>query len=175
MRLDLTPYTRPLGRTPAMLRAVIEGQPNAWLDSHHAPGILSPREAVAHIVLCERGSWVVRAKQISEHGQVQPFAASLPMNEAELLATRSVDELLDEFEALREGRLGDLEALNLAPGDLEKEGSHQLFGTVTVGQLLATWVAHDLYHLGQIFKSYSALYVDEVGPWQHFLNLPHFN
>jgi hypothetical protein len=36
--------------------------------------------------------------------------------------------------------------------DLGRQGVHPTFGEVTL-QLLATWVVHDLNHLGQIVKT----------------------
>jgi hypothetical protein len=40
---------------------------------------------------------------------------------------------------------------------------------VTLGQLLATWVVHDLNHLGQIVKTMAKQYAQAVGPWSAFL------
>jgi hypothetical protein len=42
-------------------------------------------------------------------------------------------------------------------------------GEVTIGQLLATWVVHDLNHLGQIFKTMAKQYSQAVGPWRELL------
>ena len=42
---------------------------------------------------------------------------------------------------------------------------------VTLGQLLATWVAHDLNHLGQIARVMGKQYADAVGPWLAYLPL----
>jgi hypothetical protein len=40
---------------------------------------------------------------------------------------------------------------------------------VTLGQLLATWVAYDLNHLGQIVKTMAKQYTQALGPWSAFL------
>ena len=40
---------------------------------------------------------------------------------------------------------------------------------MTLRQLLATWVVHDLNHLGQIVKVMAKQYTDAVGPWRTFL------
>jgi hypothetical protein len=40
---------------------------------------------------------------------------------------------------------------------------------VTISQLLATWVVHDLNHVGQIVKTMAKQYADAVGPWREFL------
>jgi hypothetical protein len=175
MLLDLAPYVTPLSQTPSTLRAAIEGRPDSWLDSRHAEGVVSPREAVAHLVLRERESWVNRIRWVLESGESKPYAYVATATEQEVLAAHSVEELLNEFETLRAERIAELEALQLTVDDLQKPGLHKILGPFKLGQLLSTWVAHDLYHLGQIFKSYSSLYVDEVGPWQQFLNLPQFN
>jgi hypothetical protein len=53
--------------------------------------------------------------------------------------------------------------------DLGRRGLHPAFGEVTVGQLLATWVVHDLNHLGQIVKTMAKQYTQAVGPWRAFL------
>jgi hypothetical protein len=172
MLLDVREYTEPLSRTPAILRATVEGRPDAWLDSRHAEDVFSPREAVRHLAFCERESYITRARYILEPG------AAFPSTEAAdraFLKSLSVEEMVDDFEMHRMRSLTELAGLNLSESDLGKEWRDEELGTQTVGNLLATWVAHDLYHLGQIFKSYSALYVDEIGPYQMFLNLPHFN
>jgi hypothetical protein len=49
------------------------------------------------------------------------------------------------------------------------EGEHPSLGTVTLRNLLATWVAHDLSHLGQIARVMAKQYREEVGPWREYL------
>ena len=45
------------------------------------------------------------------------------------------------------------------------------FGVVTLGQLLATWTAHDLDHLAQISRVPARQYSEAVGPWQAYLRI----
>lgn len=175
MLLDVTSYTEPLSRTPALLRAVIESQPDAWLDSRHSAEAVSPRETVAHLILCDRLSWLPRAQRVLKPEQEVPRDPSADLEEGDLLAVSSVYDLLAEFEVLRQEKIRELMGMRLTAEDLEKQGEHPRFGTYSVGHLLAGWVAHDLYHLGQIFKAYSTPYIDQIGPWQVYLNLPQFN
>jgi hypothetical protein len=49
------------------------------------------------------------------------------------------------------------------------EGEHPELGPVTLRNLLATWVAHDLNHLGQIARVMAKQYRDAVGPWRQYL------
>jgi DinB superfamily len=80
----------------------------------------------------------------------------------------TVHRLVDRFASVRRS---NLEALNELVGvdDLDRRGVHPTFGEVTLDQLLATWVAHDLNHAGQIVKTMAKQYTDAVGPWRAFL------
>ena len=55
--------------------------------------------------------------------------------------------------------------------DLGLEGEHPEFGPVTLRQLLATWVAHDLAHLNQISRVMAKQYKEAVGPWRRYLRV----
>ena len=57
----------------------------------------------------------------------------------------------------------------MTPADHERRGQHPELGPVTLGQLLATWVAHDLNHLGQIARVMGRQYTGAVGPWLAYL------
>jgi hypothetical protein len=62
-----------------------------------------------------------------------------------------------------------LDELNLTPELLEKRGVHPELGGVTLSQLLASWVVHDLSHIGQIVRVMSKQYSEAVGPWKAYL------
>ena len=51
----------------------------------------------------------------------------------------------------------------------DRRGLHPELGEVTLAQLLATWVAHDLTHLGQIGAVLARRYREDVGPWRAYL------
>lgn len=42
---------------------------------------------------------------------------------------------------------------------------------MTLRELLATWVAHDLDHVMQIARVMARQYADEVGPWRAYLRV----
>jgi hypothetical protein len=77
-------------------------------------------------------------------------------------------DLLDRFATVRTSNLATLATLVKAD-DLGRRGVHPTFGEVTLGQLLATWVVHDLNHLGQIVRTMAKQYSQAVGPWSAFL------
>jgi hypothetical protein len=62
-----------------------------------------------------------------------------------------------------------LSAWQLTDTQLELTGEHPVFGVVTLRQLLACWVAHDLGHLAQIARVMAKQYREEVGPWRAYL------
>ena len=78
-----------------------------------------------------------------------------------------------EFRQLRTKNLSDLRALDLTPAQLLLTGEHPAFGSVTLEQLLATWVAHDLGHLAQITRVMAKQYREAVGPWEAYLPVLH--
>jgi len=82
-----------------------------------------------------------------------------------------MQELLDTFADWRQQSINRLHGLQLSETDLNKTGVPPDLGTVTLKQLLATWVTHDLNHLGQIAKVMARQYKVEVGPWREFLGI----
>ena len=82
---------------------------------------------------------------------------------------RSLADLLDEFAHLRAGNVATLAGWRLTEAQLALEGEHPAFGPVTLRQLLATWVAHDLAHLAQTARVMAKQYREAVGPWRAYL------
>ena len=61
--------------------------------------------------------------------------------------------------------------LRLTPAQLALEGTHPELGRVSLGQLLASWVVHDLGHLAQISRVLAKQYRDQVGAWRPYLTI----
>jgi len=59
----------------------------------------------------------------------------------------------------------------LRPEDFDRRGKHPSLGVVTLSQLLATWVTHDLTHLHQISRIMAHQYRETVGPWSRYLGV----
>jgi uncharacterized damage-inducible protein DinB len=78
----------------------------------------------------------------------------------------SLDQLLVAFEQERAKNLAALDKLHITPEMLALKGTHPTLGTVTLSNLLATWVAHDLNHIGQIVEVMARQYGEAVGPWR---------
>ncbi|HEX7140291.1 MAG TPA: hypothetical protein VF219_20745, partial [Vicinamibacterales bacterium] len=65
--------------------------------------------------------------------------------------------------------------MNLRSADFERHGRHPELGSVTLGQLLATWAAHDLSHIHQISRVMAHQYREAVGPWTDYLGVMRCN
>jgi hypothetical protein len=160
-----------LARTPAVLDALLRGLPEGWTNAHEGGETWSPFDVVGHLIHCERADWILRARIILEHGESRtfdPFDRFAQFKESE---GKTLDGMLDEFAALRAGCLRDLASMHLTDADLDRRGRHPAFGEVTLGQLLATWTAHDCGHISQIVRVMARQYTDAVGPWKQYLSI----
>lgn len=168
-RFDLAEAVPVLRRTPAVLRALLEGIPERWVRADEGPDTWTPFDVVGHLVHGERTDWIPRAEIILAHGASRPFDAFDRVAMFEASRGKSLGELLALFAELRAANLARLEGMRLAPADLARRGRHPELGTVTLGQHLATWVAHDLSHIAQIARVMGKQYREAVGPWWPYL------
>jgi len=169
--VDLQEAVAILERTPAALDAMLRGLPDGWIQAHEGGETWSPFDVIGHLIHGEQTDWLARVRIILEHGEARPFDKFDRLAQFADSPARSLDALLEEFAALRRANLRDLAALQLGPADLARTGTHPAFGRVTLGQLLATWVAHDLDHVVQISRVIARQYSDEVGPWRAYLRV----
>jgi DinB family protein len=170
MEFDLNQSYVVLERTPTVLRSMLAGLPDEWTKSNEGPETWSPFDVVGHLIDGERTDWIPRARLVlAESGATfEPFDrfAHLRTNSG-----RTLGDLLDTFAALRAVNLTILRGWDLTPDQLDLEAEHPELGRVTLRQLLATWVAHDLGHVGQIVRTMARQYTGEVGPWRAFLKV----
>lgn len=159
-----------LSRTPRVVRALLEGLPDAWTTPAYGPGTWSAKEIVAHLIFGERTDWIPRARVILQHGPARPFDPFDRAGHWDILA-KPLAELLTLFETERAASLSALRSLNLAEADLDRAGLHPALGPATLSNLLAAWVVHDLNHIAQICKAMAHQYKDAVGPWQAYLSI----
>jgi hypothetical protein len=158
-----------LARTPATLRALLDGVSPGWTEGLTRQGSWRAFDILGHLIQGELEDWMPRTRIILEHGESQPFEPFDRSGFERATAGRNVAQLLDDFEVARAESLRALDALQLDEAALDKTGTHPTFGAVTLRQMLATWVAHDLSHVGQVADSMARRYRDDVGPWRRFL------
>ncbi|MDE3200766.1 MAG: DinB family protein [Acidobacteriota bacterium] len=173
MNADLEQTLALLECGPATFNALLRTLPDAWTLATESDASWSPRYVVGHLVYCEHGNWLERMEWILEHGESKPFEPLNREGGRERLKTTPLPALLDEFAEVRANKLAKLRAINLQPADLERKGKHPAFRTVTLGQLLATWAAHDMTHLHQVSRILAKQYDEAVGPWKQYLGVLH--
>jgi hypothetical protein len=78
--VDLSPAdaVAVLERTPAALRGMLEGLPDAWLLASEGPDTFSPRDVIGHLIHGEETDWIPRMRIILEHGEAVPFTPFVP-------------------------------------------------------------------------------------------------
>lgn len=169
MEFDLEKGIAILERTPSVLRTMLEDLTPEWVDADEGPETWSPYVIMGHLIHGERADWIRRAGIILEQGanrRFEPFDRLAQFRESE---GKTLSDLLDEFMQLRDGNLAVLVGWHLTDAQLALEGEHPAFGTVTLRQLLSTWVAHDLGHIAQTARVMAKQYRDAVGPWRAYL------
>jgi len=171
MPIDLEEAIALLQRTPAVLDALLRNLPETWTLRNEGEKTWSAFDVVGHLIHGERTDWLPRAKRILEFGETKAFEPFDRFAQERESRGKSLGQLLEEFARLRAQNLKELRGLNLRPADLEKRGRHPALGVVTLGELLATWAAHDLTHLHQLSRILAYPYREAVGPWRKFLGV----
>jgi len=173
MQFNLPNTISLLSRTPVALNAFLRDLPEAWTSCNEGANTWSAFDIVGHLIHGERTDWMPRAKMILQFGETQSFVPFDRWAQDRESQGKSLAQLLDEFARLRSENLDELRAMNLQAADLDRRGRHPALGVVTLSQLLATWVAHDLTHLHQISRVMAHQYREAVGPWSAYLGVLH--
>jgi len=173
MSFDLANSIVLLERAPAVLEALLDGLPADWTAPNEGPDTWSPFDVVGHLVDGEETDWLPRARIILARGANRRFEPFDRFRHLRSNTGRSLTDLLARFAELRRRNLRELRGFNLGERQLGLTGEHPEFGTVTLAQLLATWVAHDLGHIAQIARVMAKQYKDAVGPWAAYLPVLH--
>ncbi len=169
MEFELSKAVEILERTPKAVRAMLEGLSDVWALEPNDPDSWSPFDVVGHFIHGEETDWIPRAKIILAQGENVRFVPFDRFAQFEKSKGRSLADLLDEFEELRDENLKTLEEMNLTVADLDLKGMHPELGEVNMRQLLATWVVHDLNHIRQIAVAMAKKYEGNVGVWKEYL------
>jgi hypothetical protein len=169
MNFDLDLSIEVLARTPATVQALLGGLAGPWVRGSEGPETFSPFDVVGHLIDGEETDWLSRARIILARGADPRFEPYDRFRHLKRNASHSMSALLTEFAELRAANLESLRSWQLTPADLDLPGVHPSLGRVTLRQLLAAWVVHDLGHVAQAARVMAKQYGDEVGPWVPFL------
>jgi len=158
-----------LERTPGALRALLQNVDPELAHGTEGPDTFSPFDNIGHLIDGEETDWMPRARIILAQGPSRRFESYDRFRHRARNTKRTLDSLLDEFARLRAENLRILESWHLTDAQLDLPGEHPSLGAVTLRQLLAAWVVHDLGHIAQVARVMAKQYRADVGPWVPFL------
>jgi hypothetical protein len=169
MDFNFTSAVAVLERTPQSMRALLAGLGPEWTEATEGPETWSPYVIVGHLIHGEHTDWITRAQIILRQGPDRRFTPYDRFAQFRESQGKSLADLLDEFGRSRAENLAILTGWQLTDAQLALEGEHPEFGRVTLRQLLATWVAHDLGHIAQTARVMAKQYREAIGPWRAYL------
>jgi len=170
MKFEINNAISILERTPGVIKTLLKDLPVEWTQENEGENTWSPFDVVGHLIHGEKTDWLIRAEIIlSETGE--KFEVFDRFAQFENSKGKSLNQLLNEFEQMRNENLDKLKAMDLSDSNLALEGIHPGLGRVNLKQLLSTWVSHDLSHISQITRVMAKQYKDEVGPWKEYMGI----
>ena len=169
MDFDLALSTEVLRRTPETLRAFLGDLSEPWVRGAEGPDTFSAFDVVGHLIDGEETDWIPRARIILARTPDPRFEPYDRFRHRARNVGQTLTSLLDELTRLRAANLEELASWKLSEAQLSLTGIHPMFGAVTLRQLLAAWVVHDLGHVAQIARVMAKQYKDAVGPWVPFM------
>ncbi|HEY2433244.1 MAG TPA: DinB family protein [Vicinamibacterales bacterium] len=156
-------------QAPRVIEGLVAGAPRAALEWRERSGAWTAVEVLAHLADAEITDWPPRVERIlAGGGRFPPFDREAGF---ERYRGWDAEALVGEFGQLRRANVDTLDRLALTAPHLRMTGEHPEFGTVTLGQLLATWAAHDMAHVSQVGRILTRAFGRHVGPWTRYFSL----
>ena len=171
MEFNIRSAIQILERTPFVVEAMLRNIDNQWVVYNEGGETWSPFDIIGHYIHGEKTDWIPRMKIILSNDRDKHFIPFDRFAQFSDSKGKSLDGLLDEFKRLRSENLEQIKQVEFTQDLLNRTGIHPKFGTVTLKQLLASWVVHDLTHIYQISRVMAKQYEKEVGPWKEFLGI----
>ena len=169
MNFDINKTIDILQRTPLVLEFLLKDISDDLAFNNEGHNTFSPFDVIGHLIHGEKTDWIPRMEIIlSDHldKTFEPYDRFAQFKESE---GKTINQLLVEFKIFREKNIELLKSMNFTDTDFLKIGIHPSLGVVTLQELIATWVVHDLNHIAQITRVMSKNYKHEVGPWIDYL------
>jgi hypothetical protein len=150
---------------------MLNNLPSEWVFGNEGDQTWSPFDVLGHLIHGERTDWIPRIRIILKSGESETFEPFDRFAQYEVSKGKSMEELLSTFAEMRSQNIEALNSMNITAEDLEKRGIHPELGRVSLEELIATWVVHDLDHITQITRTLAKQYRDAVGPWEAYLSV----
>jgi hypothetical protein len=160
-----------LERTPETLKHLLSGLSDDWVFCNEGEGTWNALEVVGHLIEAEKVNWIPRVKMILTKGESETFQDFDRFAHLQQIQGKTMDDLLKEFKQVRNESLKDLKTLITIHTDYELKGTHPVYGSVKLSELLSTWAVHDLTHFTQITRVMAKRYRGDVGSWINYLSI----
>lgn len=151
-----------LSTTPARWLALTQSLPRELLRRQPAAGEWSAVDCLRHLIDTERYVFPPRVKAFLDGRDIvafNPDNEGTPADEADDPA-----EMAKEFARMRAETLTLLSQLTSA--DLSRTVRHSELGSVTLGEMLNEWAAHELMHVVQAEQALMQPFIAGCGPWR---------
>ena len=160
-----------LKRTPLTLYSFLYDVNKDWSNNNEGGETWSPYDVIGHLIHCDEYNWIPRIEVTLSDSTLRQFEPLDRFAQLQKSEGKSLNQLLDEFIKIRYASLEKLNALNITNEQLSKTAIHPELGSVTLSQLIATWLVHDLDHISQIVRVMAKQYKGEVGPWIQYMKI----
>lgn len=154
-----------MATTPTLLRAIVDGVPDAALRRRPTPEGWSAYDVLVHLFRAESTTIGPRIQRMldEENPDLAPPATSagLPASREPAAAPDDAAAILDAWQAARERNLQLFRSL--APSQLARTGRHPRYGQLTAREHVVEWAYHDLDHLRQILADLQAELYPAIG------------
>ncbi len=156
------------------VRAVLSTTADHWLNltaklpedllrRAPAPGEWSAHECLSHLLDTESPIFPARVRSLLAG---EDFEAFDPDTQGSNYGSQTTAQLAETFARCRAENLALLEQVSAS--DLDRTARHSELGTVTLGQLLYEWAAHDLMHTVQAERALMQPFIHGTGPWRPY-------
>lgn len=171
MKFQIEQVVEILVQTPATVKSLLGNLSDVWIENEANADGWSAFDVVGHLIHGEETDWIPRARIILAQGENTTFEAFDRFAQFEKSKGKTLNELIENFAALRAENLDALRRMNLTEEKLNLKGMHPELGEVTLEQLIATWAVHDLTHIRQIATVLARKYEKNVGAWKEYLSI----
>ena len=171
MKFQIEQAVEILSQTPATVKSLLENLSVEWIFAEENRDDWNAFDIVGHLIHADETDWIPRAEVILSQGENPTFEPFDRFGQFEKSKGKPLSDLLEEFAEIRKQSLDKLSAMNLNEDKLNLKGVHPELGKVTLENLLATWVVHDLTHIRQIVTSMAKKYSENVGVWKEYLSI----
>lgn len=171
MKFNLNGSILFLKKTPQVLHDLLGNLCNEWVHSNEGTGTWSPFDVVGHLIICEITDFIPRTSIFLSDAPDKILPVVDMHAHFDRDRNKTMETLLNEFEVSRNESLQQLISFQLTETDLDKTAVHPKLGELTLRELLATWVVHDLNHIAQLTRIMACQYEHEVGSFKKILGI----